>query len=77
MQSGVLFAPMIVGLFWKGANRYGAFASVIVGAITALLDMTGLVVMPERMLFPMAIGTLALVVGSLVTKNKVQKGLAK
>ncbi|GHT69992.1 sodium:solute symporter [Spirochaetia bacterium] len=70
LQSGVLFAPMILGLFWKGANRYGAFASIICGGVTALIDMIGLVHLPERMLVTMAVGTIALIIGSIVGKNK-------
>jgi Na+/proline symporter len=70
LQSGVLFAPMILGLFWKKANRTGAFASIICGAIVALVDMCGLVVWPERMLVTMAVGVLALVIGSIAGQKK-------
>jgi Na+/proline symporter len=70
LQSGVLFAPMILGLFWKKANRTGAFASIICGAIVALLDMCGFVVWPERMLVTMAVGTLALIIGSIAGQKK-------
>jgi SSS family transporter len=77
LQSGVMFAPIIVGMFWKGANRKGAYAAVIVGAIVALIDMLNIYHWPERMLFTMAAGILALVVVSLVTSNKENAGLAK
>jgi SSS family transporter len=70
LQSGVFFAPIILGLFWKKANRTGAFASIICGAIVALLDMCGLVVWPERMLITMAVGTLALIIGSIAGEKK-------
>jgi Na+/proline symporter len=70
LQSGVLFAPMILGLFWKGANRTGAFAAIICGAVVALLEMCGLVVWPERMLVTMAVGSVALVAGSIAGKKK-------
>jgi Na+/proline symporter len=70
LQSGVLFAPMILGLFWKKANRTGAFASIICGAIVALLDMCGIVALPERMLVTMAVGALALIIGSIAGQKK-------
>jgi len=75
LQSGVLFAPIIIGLFWKGANRYGAYAGVICGAITALIDMLNIYKLPERMLVTMAVGSLALIVVSIATKNKVKPQL--
>lgn len=73
LQCGVMFAPIIVGLFWKGANRQGAYAAVICGAIVALVDMLGIYPMPERMLTTMAVGTLALIVVSFATKDNVQE----
>jgi len=72
LQSGVLFAPIIIGLFWKGANRYGAYAAVICGAITALIDMLNIYKLPERMLVTMAVGSLALIIVSIATRDKVK-----
>jgi sodium/pantothenate symporter len=66
LQSGVIFAPMMFGLFWKKASSTGAYASIIVGACAALVDMLGIYAWPERMLFTMAASSLALVVGSLL-----------
>lgn len=70
LQSGVMFAPIIIGLFWKKANRTGAFAAVICGAIVALIDMLGIYALPERMLVTMAVGTVALIVGSMVSQKR-------
>jgi Na+/proline symporter len=75
LQGGALFAPVVIGLFWKGANRSGAFAAVITGGSMALVDMIGLYSWPERMLFPILGSAIALVVVSLVTKNKEQNNL--
>ena len=52
LQVGALFAPLIGGMFWKGATREGAVAGVMAGALMALIDMTGLYHWPERVLFP-------------------------
>ncbi len=77
LQCGVMFAPIIVGLFWKGANKRGAYAAVICGAIIALIDMLGIYAWPERMLTTMAVGTVALVIGSLTDKSQTQLQKAK
>lgn len=75
LQGGALFAPIVIGLFWKGANRQGAYAAVVTGASMAFVHMTGMITWPERMLFPMAGSALALVIVSMMTKNKSQKEL--
>lgn len=69
LQSGVLFAPIIIGMFWDKATRKGAYASIIIGASVALIDMLGIYALPERMLVTMAASSLALVVVSLYDKN--------
>ncbi|MFK9092472.1 sodium:solute symporter [Bacillus salipaludis] len=66
LQSGVIFAPMIFGLFWKKSSKTGAYAAIIVGAVVALIDMLGIYALPERMLVTMAASSLALIIGSLV-----------
>lgn len=76
LQGGALFAPIILGLFWKGANKQGAYAAVITGASMALIEMTGLYAWPERMLFPIMGSVLAMVVVSLITKDKNQEMLS-
>lgn len=75
LQGGALFAPVVGGLFWKGANRQGAYAAIIVGCLMALVDMTGVFIWPERMLFPMIGSTIALVVVSLIYKNSTKENL--
>ncbi|GAA0716899.1 sodium:solute symporter family protein [Clostridium malenominatum] len=70
LQSGVLFAPIIIGMFWNRASRKGAYASVIIGACVALIDMLGICKLPERMFVTMAAATFALVVVSILNPDK-------
>ena len=70
IQVGALFAPLIGGMFWKGATREGAVAGVMAGAVMALLDMTGLVHWPERVLFPILGSCIIWVAVSLISKKK-------
>jgi len=74
LKSGVLFAPIIIGLVWKGANKQGAYASIIMGFLMAMAHMTGIHIWPERTLFPMLGSTAVLIVVSTIynkTKKKV------
>ena len=65
LQSGVLFAPIIIGMFWHKASRQGAYASIIIGASVALIDMLGIFKLPERMLVTMLASSVALIIFSL------------
>ena len=70
LQSGVLFAPIMIGMFWNKASRKGAYASIIIGACVALIDMFGIYKLPERMLVTMAAATVALVIVSILKPDK-------
>ncbi len=75
LQAGCIFTPIIGGIIWKGGNKQGAIGAVIIGAIMALVDMTGLYAWPERMLFPMAGSMIAFFAVSTYfnNKNKVEE----
>lgn len=71
LQVGALFVPLIGGMFWKGATRKGAIAGILGGALIALVDMTGLYIWPERVLFPLLGSFIMWVTVSLLTKEKL------
>lgn len=75
LQSGVLFAPIIIGMFWDKATRKGAYASIIIGACVALVDMLGIFKLPERMLCTMAAAALALIVVSIWRPDKTKNDI--
>jgi len=69
LQVGALFVPLIGGMFWKGATRAGAVAGIIGGAGMALIEMTGIFVWPERVLFPLLGSLIIWWLVSLATKK--------
>jgi len=69
LQVGALFAPLIGGMFWKGATREGAVAGIITGALIALTDMTGLYTWPERVIFPVLGSFVVWVIVSYLSKK--------
>ena len=70
LTSGTMFAPMIIGLFWKGANRKGAVASMICAAATGLLHLFGVITLFDRVAGPALIGSVAIIVFSLLLKDR-------
>ncbi len=68
--SGTMFAPMIIGLFWKRASRKGAISAVVCSAVAALLHVTGVITLFDRVAGPALIGTLVIVVVSLLYPNQ-------
>ena len=70
LTSGAMFAPMIIGLFWKGASRRGAIISVVCGAASGLLHVTGVITLFDRVAGPALIGTVAIIIGSLLFPDK-------
>ena len=70
LTSGTMFAPMIIGLFWKGASQRGAIISVICGAASGLLHVTGVITLFDRVAGPALIGTIAIVVFSLLFPDR-------
>ena len=66
LTGGVMFAPMIVGLFWKGASKNGAIISVICAAMAAILHLTGVITLFDRVVGPVLVGTVAMTIFSLI-----------
>lgn len=66
LTGGVMFAPMIVGLFWKRASRKGAIASLICAASAGILHLTGIITLFDRVAGPALIGTAVMIIVSLI-----------
>ena len=66
LTTGVMFAPMVVGVLWKGASRRGAILSVVCSGIVALCHIFGLFVFIDRTLGVMIVGTLTIILFSLL-----------
>ena len=66
LTTGVMFAPMIVGVLWKGASRRGAMLSVICGGAIAICHIFGLFIFVDRTLGVMIVGTLTMILFSLI-----------
>ncbi len=63
------FVPLVAGLYWKRANRYGAIASIVLGITTwVLLLATPLGEQFPAQLAGVLMAGLGMVIGSLVTK---------
>jgi len=77
LQIGAVFAPFIGGLFWKAATREGAVAGIMAGALLALVDMTGLYMWPERVIFPVLGSCIVWILVSLWSKKKSLGFLSK
>ncbi len=65
--------PFFLGLWWRGANRYGAFAAFFLGLAAMLLGVTyfnwtGDAGLPKNILFFLSIGLLGGIVTSLLTQ---------
>jgi len=73
LTSGTMFAPMVIGLFWKGANRKGAIAAVVCAASAGILHLAGVITLFDRVAGPALIGTISLVVFSLIF-SRSEKG---
>ena len=72
LTSGTMFAPMIIGLFWKGANRKGAVASMICAAGAGILHLLGVVTLFDRVAGPALIGSVCIIVFSVLFRDKTQ-----
>lgn len=64
------FAPFVGGALWKKGNTYGAVAASIVGVLTVVVSWFG-VSYPIPTLFPVILSSIAYVIASLATANKV------
>jgi len=67
-----LFAPLVLGLYWKRASSTGALLAMVIGVVTLflvnLLDLTWPSLVPALLL-----SILAMIIGSLVWKDKERK----
>ena len=77
LTSGTMFAPMIIGLFWKGANRKGAVASVICAATAAVLHLSGVITLFDRVAGPALIGSIAMIVFSSILRDRTIQNAGK
>lgn len=75
LTSGTMFAPMIIGLFWKKANRRGAVAAVICAAVSGTLHSLGVITLFDRVAGPALIGSVVLIAVSLLTQDTAGKGV--
>lgn len=72
LYTGAAVAPILVGVLWKGANKYGAAAGVVVGVAATFAGLGGLTVGPLTLdLFATLAAIVTVIVVSLLTKNKV------
>ncbi len=68
--SGTMFAPMIIGLFWKKASRKGAISAIVCSATAALLHVTGVITLFDRVAGPALIGTVVIIAASLLWPDR-------
>ena len=61
-----MFAPMVIGVLWKGASRRGAMLSVLCSGVVALCHILELFVFIDRTLGVMIVGTLTLILFSMI-----------
>lgn len=73
--AGAFLAPFVLGLFWRGTTRTGAFAGMLLGVLTSLLGpLTGLVAdTVTGGVLAMAVSILTVPVVSLLTRNELPK----
>lgn len=67
--TGVIFAPFVIGLCWKGATKKGAIYAVIVSVILALLNMIGILTVFDRILVPIIGGSITIFIVSKFSKK--------
>lgn len=72
--AGATFAPVIIGLFWKRANAHGALLGEILGGGGVLIQKISPIVKMDPVIFGIILATLGTVIGSLVTREDVEKG---
>ncbi len=73
LTTGVLFAPMIFGVFWKKASKTGTIISVICSIMLAICHIFNLFIFIDRTLGVMIVGVVCLVVFSLIFPDKSEK----
>lgn len=67
----IAFVPLVFGLYWKKANKYGAYSAITLGVITWLgLNFIGFEALQPHFCGLIA-ATIGMIVGSLVKKEPV------
>ena len=77
LTTGVMFAPMVLGVLWKGASRRGAMLSVLCSGVVALCHILELFVFIDRTLGVMIVGTLTLILFSLILQGRTSLYMRK
>lgn len=75
LTTGVFWAPIIIGMFWKKASRRGMTCAVLISAVTAVLHMTGVITLFDRLVGVICVSIISLVVCSLLLPDQ-EKGVA-
>lgn len=70
-----VFWPLVLGTYWKRANKYGVVASIICGEIILTLHWTGVFKVPRftELFIPLIVSLVVLVVVSLLTTKRVER----
>jgi len=66
-------APVILGWYWKDANKQGAMAGIVVGSSFALLQLLGIYELPYSGITFLIPPFVSMIVVSLLTKKKTQE----
>ena len=70
LTSGVFWAPVIIGIFWKGASRRGMICAVLIAVTAAVLHMTGVITLFDRLVGVIAVSVVSLVFFSLLLPDR-------
>lgn len=72
LTTGVFWAPIIIGMFWKKASRRGMICAVVISAVTAVLHMTGVITLFDRLVGVICVSVVSLIVCSLLLPDQEQ-----
>jgi Na+/proline symporter len=65
----IAFVPLVFGLYWKRANKYGAYSAITLGVVTWIgLSLIGFETLQPHFCGLIA-ATIGMIVGSLVKKE--------
>lgn len=70
LTTGVFWSQIIIGMFWKKASKKGMTCSVALSIITAILHMTGIIQLFDRLVGVICVSAVSLVVFSLLLPDK-------
>lgn len=72
--AGATFAPVLIGLYWKRANAFGALLGEILGGMAVVINIIHPVVNLDPVIFGIIMAVLGTITGSLFTKENTEKG---